>query len=203
MWEEFLSTTLLLFFVMDPIGNIPIFVVLLEKKTLTQKNWIVVREVIFSMLILIFFLFLGNSILKYLNISQSSLKLTGSIILFIISIRMIFPMTTYSQTQHYIFGELPEGDPFLFPLAIPSLAGPSAITTVILISNQNPMMINIWIFSIIISCFFALLILLSSNYILKFTGKKGIYALEKLMGMALVAISVEMFLKGIKEFLNI
>ncbi len=202
MWEEFLSTTFLLFFVMDPIGNIPIFAIVLENKTLKQKNWIVVREVIFSLIVLILFLFIGNSILNYLNISQSSLKISGSIILFIISIRMIFPMATHSQTQHYIFGELPEGEPFLFPLAIPSLAGPSAITTVILISNQNPNMIDIWMISIFVSCILALLILLSSNYILRFIGKKGIYALEKLMGMALIAISVEMFLKGIKEFLN-
>ncbi|MFN3603661.1 MAG: MarC family protein [Leptonema sp. (in: bacteria)] len=201
MLEEFLSTTLLLFFVMDPIGNIPIFIVVLEKIPPQKRRWIVIREVVFSMLILIGFLFLGNTILKYLNISQSSLKISGSILLFIISLRMIFPPYMDSTSKHYIFGELPEGDPFLFPLAIPSLAGPSAITTVIVISNQNPIMMHIWLFSILVSCALALVILLSSNWIFKFAGKKGVFALEKLMGMALIAISVEMFLKGIKEYL--
>lgn len=201
--DEFLSTTFLLFFVMDPIGNIPIFIVVLEQIPQKQKRWIIIREVIFAMIILIIFLFLGNTILKYLNISHSSLKISGSILLFLISMRMIFPPTAPGNLKQSVFGELPEGDPFLFPLAIPSLAGPSAITTVILISNQNPSMINIWIFSIILSCTLALLILLSSNFIFKHAGKKGIFALEKLMGMALTAISIEMFLKGIKEYLSI
>jgi len=90
----------------------------------------------------------------------------------------------------------------LFPLAIPFLAGPSAIITVIVLSNQDPSKIHLWLLAIIVSCILSLFILLSSNLIAKFAGKKGIFATEKLMGMILIAISTEMFLKGIKEFLN-
>jgi multiple antibiotic resistance protein len=201
MWEEFLSTCLVLFFVMDPIGNIPLFLVVLDKIPVNKRKWIITREIFFAMIILIIFLYSGNSILKYLNISQFSLKISGSILLFLISIRMIFPSSSQQQGST-VFGDLPEGEPFLFPLAIPSLAGPSAIITVIILSNQNPGKIHLWIFAIILSCILALSVLLSSNLIAKFTGKKGIFAMEKLMGMILIAISTEMFLKGIKEFLN-
>ncbi|MCS7204537.1 MAG: MarC family protein [Leptospiraceae bacterium] len=198
-WEDFTSAFLILFFVMDPIGNIPLFLIVLEKIPIKKRKWIIAREVLFAMLILILFLYFGNEILHYLGISQFSLKISGSIILFLISIRMIFPPT--SQKGSYIFGELPRGEPFLFPLAMPSLAGPSAIMTVILLSNQNPEKTWIWLFAILFSCFFALMILLSSNWIAKYAGEKGIFALEKLMGMILTAISIEMFLKGIQEFL--
>ncbi len=201
MWEEFLSTTLVLFFVMDPIGNIPLFLNVLEKIPLEKRKWIITREILFAMLILILFLYSGNTILKYLNISQFSLKISGSILLFLISIRMIFPPPSQQQGTT-LFGDLPEGEPFLFPLAIPFLAGPSAIITVIVLSNQDPSKIHLWLLAIIASCFLSLLILLASNIIAKFTGKKGIFAIEKLMGMILIAISTEMFLKGIKEFLN-
>ncbi|GIX42479.1 MAG: UPF0056 inner membrane protein [Leptospiraceae bacterium] len=201
MWEEFLSTCLVLFFVMDPIGNIPLFLIVLEKIPIKKRKWIITREIFFAMLILIIFLYSGNSILKYLNISQFSLKISGSILLFLISIRMIFPPSTQQQGTT-VFGDLPEGEPFLFPLAIPSLAGPSAIITVIVVSNQDPSKIHLWLFAIILSCLLALIILLSSNLISKFAGKKGIFAMEKLMGMILIAISTEMFLKGIKEFIT-
>jgi multiple antibiotic resistance protein len=201
MWEEFLSTCLVLFFVMDPIGNIPLFLVVLDKIPVNKRKWIITREIFFAMIILIIFLYSGNSILKYLNISQFSLKISGSILLFLISIRMIFPPSSQQQGST-VFGDLPEGEPFLFPLAIPSLAGPSAIITVIILSNQNPGKIHLWIFAIILSCILALSVLLSSNLIAKFAGKKGIFAMEKLMGMILIAISTEMFLKGIKEFLS-
>ncbi len=197
MYLEFLSTCILLFFVMDPIGNIPLFLIVLDKIPIQKRKWIILREILFAMVILIIFLFSGNTILKYLNISQFSLKISGSIILFLISIKMIF----HSHQQGSIFGELPEGEPFLFPLAIPSLAGPSAIITVIILSNQDPAKIYLWLFAIILSCFLGFLVLLSSNYIAKFAGSKGIFAMEKLMGMVLTAISIEMFLKGLKEFM--
>jgi multiple antibiotic resistance protein len=201
MWEEFLSTTLVLFFVMDPIGNIPLFLNVLEKIPIEKRKWIITREITFAMLILILFLYTGDAILKYLSISQFSLKISGSILLFLISMRMIFPPPSH-QHGATLFGDLPEGEPFLFPLAIPFLAGPSAIITVIVLSNQDPSKIHLWLLAIIVSCILSLFILLSSNLIAKFAGKRGIFATEKLMGMILIAISTEMFLKGIKEFLN-
>ncbi len=200
MWEEFLNVTLVLFFVMDPIGNIPLFLVVLDKIPLEKRKWIITREIFFAMLILILFLLIGDRILNYLNVSEFSLKISGSIILFLISIRMIFP--PYQQGIS-IFGDLPEGEPFLFPLAMPSLAGPSAIITVIILSNQKKEQIPLWLFAIIVSCMLSLAILLSSNIIARFTGKKGIFAMEKLMGMILTVISIDMFLKGLKLFLNL
>ncbi len=205
--EELLSTVFLLFLVMDPIGNIPLFLVVLDEISHHKKKWIIAREVIFALFILVFFLYMGNLILQYLKISQSSLKISGSIILMIISIRMIFPPIITSSSNEKItsgiFGELPEGEPFIFPLAMPSLAGPSAIITVIVLSNQKPEKTHIWLLAIIISSVLSLLILLSSSFIARFAGKKGIFAMEKLMGMILIAISVEMFIKGILELLKI
>lgn len=199
MWGEFINVSLVLFFVMDPIGNIPLFLVVLDKIPIEKRKWIIIREIFFAMVILIIFLFAGDKILNYLNVSEFSLKISGSIILFLISIRMIFP--PYQQGIS-IFGDLPEGEPFLFPLAVPSLAGPSAIITVIILSNQKKEQIILWLFAIILSCLLALVILLSSNIIARFTGKKGIFAMEKLMGMILTVISIDMFLKGLKVFLN-
>lgn len=199
MWEDLFATFLILFFVMDPVGNIPLFLVVLERIPVHKRRWIITREILFAMVILIIFLYAGNSILGYLKISQFSLKISGSLILFLISIKMIFPPSSNKKTS--IFGDLPEGEPFIFPLAVPSLAGPSAIITVILLSNQNPEKMELWLFAILLSCSVSLLILLASNWIARYAGKKGIFAMEKLMGMILTAISVEMLLKGLQEYI--
>ena len=119
-----LSATLLLFLVMDPLGNIPYFPIVLKNVEPSRQRTIIIRELLIALFVLIMFLFAGRHILGLLQISEPSLTVAGGIILFLIAVRMIFPGPAG------LFGEQIDGEPFIFPLAVPFIAGPSSMTTV-------------------------------------------------------------------------
>lgn len=188
------SAVITLFLVMDSIGNVPVFLSLLKDIDPKRRLWIISREMLFAFLILIVFLLFGDDVLNGLNLSSSALLISGGVILFIIAIRMIFPMKDRSKDDEL------EGEPFIVPLAIPLMAGPSAIATVIIFSTQEPNRMGIWFLAVLIASLASLLLLLSSNFLMKLLGKKGLYAMERLMGMMLTTIAVQMFLDGLKTF---
>ena len=191
----FLSATLILFFIMDPLGNIPIFHSILQEVPEKKRTGIMIRELVFAYIILLFFLMAGEPMLNLLGLKQSSLSITGGIVLFLIAIGMVFP-------QHGIKGDIERDDPFIVPLAMPLIAGPSAIAALLLMASREPDKISSWVGALTVSWSLSFGILLSSGLILKFVGKKGLRAMAKLMGMLLIMMSVQMFLDGLKQYIQ-
>jgi MarC family membrane protein len=186
-----LSAAFLLFLVMDPVGNIPLFLSVLKKVDPQKRTRIVVRELFIALLVLFFFLFFGRGLLSLMSVSEPSLSIAGGIILFLISVRMIFSIS------EGVFGGAPEGDPFIVPLAIPLVAGPSAMTTVLLLSTREPSRWAEWLLSLFFAWIVSAIILLTSSRLSHLLGKRVLMALERLMGMLLTVIAVEMFLSGL------
>ena len=185
---------LTLVLVMDAAGNVPIFLSLLQDIEPKRRQFIIVRELIIAFLILTLFLFFGSPILSGLNISESALEISGGIILFIIALRMIFPLKDQFK------GDQLDGEPYIVPLAVPLIAGPSALATVIIFATQEPDRMLVWFLALVLASLFALAILLSSNLLMRLLGKKGLMATERLMGMILTTVAVQMFLDGIKLY---
>ena len=191
---DILSATILLFLILDPLGNIPIFLSYLEKSKKRYK--VLARELILALIILYVFLFFGRQFLAALQLKQEAVAISGAIILFIIAIRMIFP-----TSKQYGDEEI-EGDPLLVPLAIPLVAGPSILATLILLVSQYPDKIMDLSIALFIAWFLSAVILFSATAMQKYLGKRGMIAIERLMGMVLIAVAVQMFLDGIKTFLT-
>ena len=146
---------------------------------------------------LLVFLLVGPYLLKWLNLRQEAVHIAGGIVLFLISLRMIFP------TEKNILGYLPEGEPFVVPLAVPLLAGHSTLAMLILLVRSQPGRIFDWLIAVIGACLVTILIMFSSHKLYKLLGKRGLIAMERLTGMLLVAISVQMLLDGITTYLSI
>lgn len=182
-----LSAMLTLFLVMDPLGNIPLFLVLLEDVSPRRRRWILLRESIIALGLLMAFLYAGPYILGFLQISQTALGLAGGVVLFLIALRMIFPV------PGGMFGPTPEGEPFIVPIAIPLIAGPSAIATVMFFATRNRALSE-WSIAVLGAWAASTLILLASTFLRRVLRRRGLIAVEKLMGMILLTVSVQMLL---------
>ncbi len=191
---SFYTATITLILVMDPLGNIPLFLSILKNIHPKRQAWIILRESFIAFVILALFLFFGGNILNGLNITDPDLNIAGGIILFIIALRMIFPHPD-THTQDAIHGE-----PFIVPLAVPLTAGPATLATVLLFANQEPQRMGAWFGALVISSVLFTIVLLCSRYLMKILGERGLIAVERLMGMILTTVSVQMFLSGIKEY---
>ncbi|MEC9382887.1 MAG: YhgN family NAAT transporter [SAR324 cluster bacterium] len=195
---DILSAGLTLLLIMDPLGNIPLFLSVLNTvESESRRRKILVRELFLALLVLLLFLFAGEYLLKWLNLRQEAVSIAGGIVLFLISLRMIFP------SEKGIMGEIPEGEPFFVPLAIPLLAGPSTLAMLILLARSQPERIFEWLVAVLGAWAVTSLIMLSSTKLNKLLGKRGLIAVERLMGMVLVAISVQMLMDGISTYLNV
>jgi MarC family membrane protein len=192
-----LSAILLLIIIMDPIGNVPVFLSILKNIPANRRRIIIIRELLIALSILLFFMFIGRYILQMLEIEQSSLGIAGGIILFIIAIRMIFPGTKP------MFSHNEATEPLIVPLAIPMLAGPSAIAAVILFMAQEPNRWLEWTLVVVVACFIAGVILISSEVLGRKLGNRALIAIERLMGILLIMVSVDFILDGIKQTFNI
>jgi len=184
------SAAILLFFVMDPIGNIPLFLSALRPVDPARRLRVVGRELLIAYCLLVAFLFVGRPLLSTLAISEPALTIAGGIVLFLIALRMVFP------AEHGPLGEHVDGEPFIVPLAIPYIAGPSALATVLLMTSRDPARRADWFLAISAAWLASAMILLSGAKLADFLGAKGITAVERLMGMVLVASAVQMFLDG-------
>jgi MarC family membrane protein len=191
------SAVVILLLVMDPVGNVPLFVSLLRNVPPERRLRIIVRECLIAYAVLLLFVFFGPAILRLLGLSDVSLNIAGGVILFIIALRLIFthPRGIFGDAFH-------TGEPFIVPLAIPSIAGPTAIATVVLMVARAPERVWEWAGALTISAVATLLLLLFADRIAKLVGARGLAALERLMGLLLTAIAVEMLLKGIQSFVR-
>jgi multiple antibiotic resistance protein len=195
-WNDIASVAVTLFFIMDPLGNVPVFNAILSNFDNTKRSKIVARELFLALLILFGFLFAGNAILSFLGLSQSSLNIAGGFLLFIISLRMIFPKTT---SRDEIDGV---EDPFLVPLAIPMIAGPSTIAILLLLSSSQPERVAEWSIALFLAWVGTTILLVASPVLMRVLGNRGARALERLMGMILVILATQMLLNGIRDFVS-
>lgn len=188
------TAAITLFLVMDPLGNIPIFLSILNPVEAKRRSSIILRETFIAFLILTAFIFAGQNILNGLSITQPALSISGGIILFLIAIKMIFP-TQYGENLRS--REPVSGEPFIVPLAIPLIAGPSAMATILLFANKSPDQLMTCFAALTIASIACTTTLLFASQLRKILGQKGIIALERLMGMILTTLAVQMFLNGI------
>jgi len=193
---SFASAVVILLLVMDPVGNIPLFVSLLANVDPARRVMIIVRECIIAFAVLLVFVFSGRPLLDLLELSDSSLNIAGGVILFLIALRMIF------KHPEGIFGGTIAGEPFIVPLAIPSIAGPTALATVILMVSRAPERMFEWVVALAVAMAVTMILLLFAERISKWIGERGLLALERLMGLVLTAIAVEMLLRGIEAFVR-
>ena len=192
------SAAIMLFLVMDPFGNIPIFLSVLSHVNPEKRGKIIIRELVIALAFLIFFLFFGKYILSGMHITEPALGIAGGTILFLIAIKMIFP----SANSSFVNEDDTDSDPMIVPLAVPMVAGPSSMAMVILLSTQYPDQQLSWLAALITSWSLAFIILILSEKLSRIVGKRTLKAIERLMGMILTTIAVQMLLTGIKTFME-
>ena len=192
---SFASAVVILLLVMDPVGNIPVFVALLRPVDPTRRTPVILRECGIAFAVLLFFVFFGDAILSLLGLSASALHIAGGLILFLIALRMIFPTEGGG-----VLGEPVEGEPFIVPLAIPLLAGPSALSALLLLSRSAPNRLGDWFLALTVAWAASAAILLSSGILVRLLRKRGLIAMERLMGMILVMLAVQLFLDGLSRY---
>jgi len=190
----FFSIAFSLFLLMDSIGNIPLYISFLKKIPEKRQRIIIFREMLIALVVIILFAFLGDGLMNFLNIAQDTIQIAGGIILFVICLKMIFPPneTPTESIPHDI-------EPFIVPLAIPFVAGPAVLAAVMIYSRQE---LSPWetIGAVCIAWVPSLLILLGGSYLQKILGPRVITALERLMGLILILVAVQMFLTGLASF---
>ena len=191
------SAALLLFLILDPLGNIPVFLGLLRSLSPQRQRVVVVRELLIALGVLMVFLWGGRYALELMHLRQESVSIAGGIVLFLIGLRMIFP------PPEGLMGDLPEGEPFIVPLAIPMVAGPSGMAAVMLMGSQEPDRMGAWSLALMIAWAATAAILFSATYLYKYLGGRALTAIERLMGMVIVAISVQMLLDGLTAYLRV
>ncbi|WP_458700616.1 MarC family protein [Sulfurospirillum sp. 1307] len=198
MHAEFsiIGTAVLLMFILDPFGNVPILLAILKNVDKSKKKAIILRESIFGLIILLVFFFFGDIFLSVFHLETPSVTIAGGVIFFVIALKMIFPG---EKGNHSLFGS---EDPFIVPIAIPLIAGPSALATLLVMTRSYSEHFWSLFVSLILAWLFSTLILYSSSFLYKVLREKGLSALEKLMGMLLLMLSVQMFVNGIRGIVS-
>jgi MarC family membrane protein len=195
MNSSFFQSFVLLILVTDPFGGVPLFVSVLASVPPERRWKVVVRECCIAFLILLIFMFFGQHFLDALQLSENSLRIGGGVILFLIALRMVFPQ------PGGIFGDVDNStEPFIVPLAIPALAGPSALATVLLFSGDRGREMMTHVIVLVLVALVWLMVLLSAERMQRVLGERTMTAFERLMGLILTAMSVEMLLTGIRDF---
>ena len=192
-----LSAGVLLFLIVDPLGNIPLFLSLLRNVDPKRRQLVLVRELLIALVVLFCFLFGGTYLLHVLQLKQESVSIAGGIVLFLIGVRMVFP-----PKEGGVFGGDVDREPFIVPMAIPGIAGPSAVAAVMLLANSYPGRTVDWSVALSLAWLATAVILLSSTYLFRCLGTSVLIAVERLMGMLLVALSVQMFLDGVMAYVR-
>jgi multiple antibiotic resistance protein len=192
---DILSAVITLFLVMDPIGNVPLFLSVLKTVPPGRRRLVLVRETLIAYAVLIVFLLIGRSLLRFLGLQPEAVSIAGGIVLFLIALRMIFPDRGSPS------GDAIEGEPFVVPLAIPLVAGPSALATLLLLQSAPGATTEALLIAVTVAWGFSAVILLSSTSLYRVLGERGLIAMERLMGMLLVMVAVQMLLNGIRTSL--
>ena len=189
------SAAVLLFFVMDPLGNVPLFLSALKNVAPARHRLVVIRELVIALLVLVAFLFGGPRLLGLLHVSGTALTVAGGVVMLLIALRMVFPTADHNLTEPV------DAEPFVVPLAIPYLAGPSAMATVLLFTSREPDRWPAWLLALLLAWLASGLVLFFAAGFARLLGSRGLLAVERLMGMLLVIVAVEMILSGLRLYL--
>lgn len=190
MHHTFVSALVLLVLILDPLGNIANFASALKSRPAGKRWPVILREHAIAYVVLLGFMFGGESFLAAIGLSDASLQLAGGVILFLIAMRMIFPQPAGPEV------EIPE--PFIVPLAVPMIAGPSAMATVMLLASQQPGRLLDWVGALTVAVMLSTVILLGADRLQHLLGERFVTAMERLMGLILVALAIEMMVRGIR-----
>lgn len=185
-----------MFFVMDPLGNVPLFLSVLKDVKPERRRKILIRETLIAFVVLLIFFFFGKYLLQLLSLREETISISGGIVLFLIALRMIFPSERDARVV------APEGEPFVVPLAIPMVAGPSALATVLLLQAGTGSSTQVFV-ALVVAWALTAIILLSSTLLYRVLKERGLIAMERLMGMLLVMIAVQMLMNGVSKFLKL
>ncbi|HJV06938.1 MAG TPA: MarC family protein [Chromobacteriaceae bacterium] len=197
METSFLSATILLILITDPLGNIPLFITALKQVKPERRKHVVLRECLIAFTVLLIFMFFGRDFLEVMHLTDESVRIAGGVILFLIAIKMIFP------GEGSVFGgDHMHAEPFIVPIAIPLIAGPSAMATVLLMSTREPTRMLEWVGALTLCMLVTTVVFLFSGKLQKLLGEQAITALERLMGLVLTAIAIEMLLGGIASYIR-
>lgn len=188
-----ISTAMLLIFILDPFGNIPLLLSILKKLTPQQRYKIIIRESLIGLCILLVFFFFGENFLSIFHLQTEAITISGGIIFFIISLKMIFP-----NSQGDSIFATQEQDPLVVPIAMPMIAGPGALATIMVLVQTNGDHLSSLFLSLLLAWLVSSIILLFSPILYRVLKNKGLSALERLMGMLLLIMAVQMFIDGIK-----
>lgn len=195
MDHTFLSALILLLLVLDPLGSLPIFISVMRNVAPERRRRVALRESAIAFAVLLVFMLTGQAFLSLMHLSERSLEVAGGVILLIIAMKMIFA----SGGELYA-SDGPPREPLIFPLAVPLLAGPSAMATVLLLASRQPERLLHWVGALTVAMSVSALVLLLADRIRKWIGHSMVSAIEKLMGLVLTAIAVEMILAGLKRY---
>ena len=196
MEHTFFSALLLMFLMADPVGNIPLFIASLRQVPIKRRKVIIIRECCIAAAILCVFAFVGKPFLDTLGLSQAALSIGGGLVVLLMAIRMVFP------SKEGVFGESPSGEPFIVPLAVPALAGPSTLASVLVLVGGNPERMLEWLSVVLLTMFASAVILIFADRIQQLVGERTTAAFERLMGLILATMAVQMFLGGITSFVK-
>jgi MarC family membrane protein len=191
-----ISAAVLLFFVMDPLGNVPLFLTALRHVDPARSRKVIVRELVIALVIMVVFLFIGRYVLEMLQLSSAALTAGGGFILLLIAVRMIFP-----TNEHSLEEEVRE-EPFVVPLAVPYTAGPGMLATELLFMTREPHRWPIWLGAVVLAWLASTIILYCSSHLRTILGDRGLTAVERLMGMLLVIVGVQMLMAGVVQYLR-
>lgn len=196
--DSFISSVITLALVMDGFGNIPLFIAALKKVAPERRTFVIFRELMIALAIMVFFLFCGKWFLRAFGIHSYSLSIAGGIILFLISINLVFSTDDSSNSAQK---NDPKDEPFIVPLAIPLVAGPAALSMVLILAAQHSKMVTLG--AVVCASIINMAILMCSFPLSKLLGQRGLTAIERLTGMILILMSVDMVLGGIAEFVKL
>jgi multiple antibiotic resistance protein len=192
---DLFSSILTLFLIMDPLGNIPLFLAVLRVVPPERRRRVLLREIGFAYLVLLGFLFAGRYLLQFLHLETETIGIAGGIVLFLIALRMVFP------SPQGLLGEQIEGEPFVVPLAVPLFAGPSTLAALLLLEQTTQPVPGGLLLAVTVAWAASGVILLSSTFFYRLLGERGLVAMERLMGMILVMVAVQMAIDGLRRLL--
>ncbi|MBB1271862.1 MULTISPECIES: YhgN family NAAT transporter [Psychromonas] len=191
------STAILLFFILDPLGNVPLLLSILKNIDKKRHATIIVREMVIGLVILLIFLFFGERFLSLFHLQTEAITISGGIIFFVIALKMIFPNSDGSD----LFATTKGDEPLVVPIAMPMIAGPAALATLLVLAKTNTDHTGELFASLLLAWLLSAMVLLFSTQLYKILRTKGLKALERLMGMLLLIMSVQMFIDGIRSLL--
>lgn len=195
MEYTFASATILLLLITDPFGNIPVFASALKHVPPERRARVILRENLIAFGLLLSFMFMGEGFLRLMGLRETSLQMAGGVVLFLIALRMIFPPPPRQEAEFV-------GEPLIVPLAIPAIAGPSALATVILLVSRAPERRLEWIAALALTIAISSVVLLLAERIQRLLGERFVVAVERLMGLILVAVAVEMMVRAAQSLIS-